>query len=435
MLLFDFGAQVDGYRSDMTRTLFVGEPTERDLAVYGLVAAAQAACSRQLEADASRGGLRAADRAATLDALAREVIEADGRWPAYGHGLGHGIGLATHELPGLGRRSPDDAAAAPDGVLGRARDLPRGRDRRPDRGPRRDRRRGRPGRADDALPARGRRRRLTEAAVGYDSGRPHDLDRRVRARRSQPARRPTTRSPAHMISTGELRKGVAIELDGELWQILDYHHIKMGRGSAQVRITLRNIKRGQTVERSFQAGTKWPRASMEKRPVQFLYRDGDDFHFMDTDTYDQFMLRGEQLGDAAQYMKDGMTLDRTSYQGETIGVELPVTVDLGSRRPSRASPATRAGRAQAGDDRDRPGRAGPAVRRTRATRSASTPAPGSTRPGSEPGRGEHVCAAAPCPQRGSRRRMARHATRSSADQTTTGPSQCPIGASDASGPR
>jgi elongation factor P len=131
-----------------------------------------------------------------------------------------------------------------------------------------------------------------------------------------------------MISTGELKKGVAIELDGELWQILDYHHIKMGRGSAQVRITLRNIKRGQTVERSFQAGTKWPRASMERRPVQFLYRDGDDFHFMDNDTYDQFMLRGEQLGDAVQYMKDGMTVDRTTYQGETIGVELPVTVDM-----------------------------------------------------------------------------------------------------------
>jgi elongation factor P len=131
-----------------------------------------------------------------------------------------------------------------------------------------------------------------------------------------------------MISTGELRKGVAIELEGDLWQILDYHHIKMGRGSAQVRITLRNIKRGQTIERSFQAGTKWPRASMEKRPVQFLYRDGSDFHFMDTDTYDQFTLSAEQLGDAAQYMKDGMTLDRTTYQGETIGVELPITVDL-----------------------------------------------------------------------------------------------------------
>ena len=131
-----------------------------------------------------------------------------------------------------------------------------------------------------------------------------------------------------MISTGELRKGVAIELDGELWQILDYHHIKMGRGSAQVRITLRNIKRGQTVERSFQAGTKWPRASMERRPVQFLYRDGDDFHFMDLDTYDQFHLTAAQLDDATPYLKDGMQVDRTSYQGETIGIELPVTVDL-----------------------------------------------------------------------------------------------------------
>jgi elongation factor P len=131
-----------------------------------------------------------------------------------------------------------------------------------------------------------------------------------------------------MISTGDLRKGVAIELDGDLWQILDYHHIKMGRGSAQVRITLRNIKRGQTIERSFQAGTKWPRAQLERRPVQFLYRDGDDFHFMDTDTYDQFSLRADQLGDVVQYLKDGMTVDRTAYQGETIGVELPVTVDL-----------------------------------------------------------------------------------------------------------
>ena len=167
-----------------------------------------------------------------------------------------------------------------------------------------------------------------------------------------------------MISTGELKKGVAIELDGELWQILDYHHIKMGRGSAQVRITLRNIKRGQTVERSFQAGTKWPRASMEKRPVQFLYRDGDDFHFMDNDTYDQFILTAEQLGDTAQYLKDGMTLDRTSYQGETIGVELPVTVDLKvvDTEPGFAGD-TQTGCPQAGDDRDRPGRPGADLRR------------------------------------------------------------------------
>ena len=112
-----------------------------------------------------------------------------------------------------------------------------------------------------------------------------------------------------MISTGELRKGVTIELDNELWQILDYHHIKMGRGSAQVRITLRNIKRGQTVERSFQAGTKWPRASMEKRPVQFLYHEGDDYHFMDTDTYDQFILTTDQLGETGVRIEDLVLFD------------------------------------------------------------------------------------------------------------------------------
>ena len=131
-----------------------------------------------------------------------------------------------------------------------------------------------------------------------------------------------------MISTSDLRKGVVIELDGDLWQILDYHHLKIGRGSAQVRIKLRNVKRGQTVERSFQAGDRWPRVQLEHRQIQFLYRDGDDFHFMENDTYEQFHLTAAQLEDAALYLKDGMTVDRTSYQGETIGVELPVTVDL-----------------------------------------------------------------------------------------------------------
>ena len=160
----------------------------------------------------------------------------------------------------------------------------------------------------------------------------------------------------------------------------------MGRGSAQVRITLRNIKRGQTVERSFQAGTKWPRASMEKRPVQFLYRDGDDYHFMDNDTYDQFVLTAEQLGDAAQYLKDGMTLDRTSYQGETIGVELPVTVDLvvADTEPGFAGD-TQTGARKPATTETGPRRPGPDLRRERATRSASTPGPASTRPGSSAG--------------------------------------------------
>ena len=131
-----------------------------------------------------------------------------------------------------------------------------------------------------------------------------------------------------MISTSDLRKGVAIELDGELWQILDYHHIKMGRGSAQVRIKLKNVKKGSIVEKSFQAGERWPRAQLDRRPIQFMYRDGDAFHFMEMETYEQFHLNADQLEDAVNYMKDGMTLDRISYDGETLGVELPITVDL-----------------------------------------------------------------------------------------------------------
>jgi elongation factor P len=131
-----------------------------------------------------------------------------------------------------------------------------------------------------------------------------------------------------VISTGDLKRGLVIELDGEIWQVLEYHHIKMGRGSAQVRIKLRNVKRGQTVERTFQAGEKWPRAYLETRQVQFLYRDGNDYHFMDTNSYEQFSMTRDALGDTALYMTDGMMLDRTSHEGETIGVELPVTVDL-----------------------------------------------------------------------------------------------------------
>ena len=111
VVLFDFGAQVGGYRSDMTRTLFVGEPTKRDLAVYQLVARAQAAAIDQIEAcvDGDLGLSSGRD----LDEIARRVIASDGRWPAYGHGLGHGIGLQTHELPSLAAAALDSPLPSP----------------------------------------------------------------------------------------------------------------------------------------------------------------------------------------------------------------------------------------------------------------------------------------------------------------------------------
>jgi Xaa-Pro aminopeptidase/Xaa-Pro dipeptidase len=111
VLLFDFGAQVEGYRSDMTRTLFIGEPSERDLGVYQTVLRSQQAAIDQLAAAVRAGGALPDGRA--VDATARAVIDADGRWAAYGHGLGHGIGLATHEKPSLSRAAPETPLPSP----------------------------------------------------------------------------------------------------------------------------------------------------------------------------------------------------------------------------------------------------------------------------------------------------------------------------------
>jgi Xaa-Pro aminopeptidase len=111
VLLFDFGAQVAGYRSDMTRTLFVGEPRGRDLDVYNVVAAAQAAAVEALQLAAARTRPLPSGRA--MDAVARGLIEADGRWAPYGHGLGHGIGLAMHEAPSLSRSAPETPLPSP----------------------------------------------------------------------------------------------------------------------------------------------------------------------------------------------------------------------------------------------------------------------------------------------------------------------------------
>lgn len=131
-----------------------------------------------------------------------------------------------------------------------------------------------------------------------------------------------------MISTGDLKKGITIELDGELFTILDYQHQKLGRGSAQVRLRLRNVRAGHITERTFQAGDRFPRAYLDRRQAQYLYREGDLFHFMDTETFEQTALDKAQLGDAADYLKESRTLDLLTYKGDPIGVELSITVEL-----------------------------------------------------------------------------------------------------------
>jgi len=131
-----------------------------------------------------------------------------------------------------------------------------------------------------------------------------------------------------MISTSELKKGITIELDGALYSILDWQHIKMGRGSAQVRLKLRDIRAGHTIERTFQAGEKFSRVRLDRRAVQFLYADGDLYYFMDSESFEQTPLNPEQLGDALDYLKEGMSLEILTYKDEPISVELPNSVEL-----------------------------------------------------------------------------------------------------------
>jgi elongation factor P len=131
-----------------------------------------------------------------------------------------------------------------------------------------------------------------------------------------------------LISTGDVKKGVIIELDGQLMKVLDWSHIKMARGSAQVRMKLQNVRKGDIVERTFQAGTRWPRARVEQRKAQYLYSDADAFHFMDSETYDQFAMTAAAVGDDARYLKENTDVIYSSHEGEVLGLDLPVTVDL-----------------------------------------------------------------------------------------------------------
>lgn len=131
-----------------------------------------------------------------------------------------------------------------------------------------------------------------------------------------------------MISSNDFRTGLTIEVDGEVYSVIEFMHVKPGKGSAFVRTKLKNRRTGAVVERTFRAGEKVARAHIERREMQYLYNDGDNYYFMDTETYEQTSLRKEQLDEAVKYLKDNMNIYILDYQGETIGIELPNSVEL-----------------------------------------------------------------------------------------------------------
>ena len=130
------------------------------------------------------------------------------------------------------------------------------------------------------------------------------------------------------ITTSELKKGQTILLDGEMYKIMEWSHNKQGRGSANVRLQLKNVRNGANIERTFMAGSKFEDVRLERRPAQFLYADGDEFNFMDSETYEQFSINRRVLGDTSNYMKENDTVDILRFRDEPIDIDLPTSVVL-----------------------------------------------------------------------------------------------------------
>jgi len=148
-----------------------------------------------------------------------------------------------------------------------------------------------------------------------------------------------------MIDAGELRKGAVIELDGDIYQILEYQHVKMQQRQPVVKLKLRGVRSGNFIERNFQSADKVATVFLEHRPVQYLYNDGHLYYFMDNETYEQFVLNPAQIGDDTKFLREGLALEILTCKGNTVAVELPASVEL---RVTETDPGFKGDRATAG---------------------------------------------------------------------------------------
>jgi elongation factor P len=132
-----------------------------------------------------------------------------------------------------------------------------------------------------------------------------------------------------MISTSSFKNGLTIEVDGNVWSIVEFLHVKPGKGSAFVRTKLKNLETGNTMEKTFRAGEKVASANIQRRDMQFLYRQGEDFNVMDMETYDQIALTADQIGsDKVQYLKENSILSVLKHDDKIIGIDIPLFVEL-----------------------------------------------------------------------------------------------------------
>lgn len=131
-----------------------------------------------------------------------------------------------------------------------------------------------------------------------------------------------------MISAGEFRNGVTVEYEGDIYVILEFQHVKPGKGAAFVRTKIKNLKTGSVVERTFRPTEKMPRAHIDRQEMQYLYSDGDLFHFMNSETFDQIAVNAKEVGDTLKFVKENEMVKILSYEGQVFGIEPPLFVEL-----------------------------------------------------------------------------------------------------------
>ena len=131
-----------------------------------------------------------------------------------------------------------------------------------------------------------------------------------------------------MISAGDFRNGITIELDNNIYQIIEFQHVKPGKGAAFVRTKLKNIKNGGVVEKTFRPTEKCPQARIDRKDMQYLYSDGDLFHFMDVETYDQISLDADSIGDSLKFVKENDMVKMCSHNGNVFAIEPPLFAEL-----------------------------------------------------------------------------------------------------------
>src|SRR6185437_13077927 len=287
-IIVDTGCVVGGYVSDYTRTFTTGFVEASVKQAYAVVLAAQ-----QAGFDALRSGVKGFD----ADAAARRVVDETVFAGTFGHGLGHGLGLEVHEAPRLSMESSDTVAAGNVVTVEPGIYLE-----------------GRAGiRIEDNIV-------VTEGGFENLTGFRKDLI--------------TVSGPlvfcavAENVNTNQFKHGMHIELDGAYWRIVEFQHVKPGKGGAFVRTKLKGLDSGSVVDRTFRAGEKFARVRTETKEMQYLYDAGDEVVFMDTDTYEQTSLPHAMVEDALEFMLPSSSVQIMLVNGKPSGVQLPSSVEL-----------------------------------------------------------------------------------------------------------